>query len=246
MRDFMTTKASVTLCIFEAVKFVFGNFLDCIFRVLPILFLVSLLAWAQSIFGGLIALIGEILEPFLYAMFAVAWHRFSVLKSEQTRRGFFYGFGMRELKFGAASVLFAYLLKLLGSILVQTLPQELALIAFLIIMLPLLVTLVFIYPAIALDQPLRLRLFLNEGLKLTWSFIVAIVVVSVAIAALTAVAYFSLKILTTIFTPAALQLLIFIAYNLIIIPLVLAISTSSASFLYKAVIGLEEEGSNAH
>jgi len=240
----MTHKTSVTLCIFDAVRFVFHNFMDCIFHVLPILFLVSVLAWIQSMLGGGFALIRSLLEPFLYAMFAVAWHRYSVLESERSRRGLPYRFGKRELKFGAASVLFALVMSLLAQGLGRFLPQEMALIALPILLTPILATVIFIYPAIALDQPLRIRLFLNEGLKLILSFIVAIIAVVIVISLLTVAAYFGLQILATIFTPPALKVLIFILYNLVIIPLVLAITTSSASFLYKAVIGLKEENKN--
>ena len=237
----MAKTTSVTLCILDAVRFVFNNFLDCIFYVLPILFLVSVLAWIQSMLGGGFALVQSLLEPFLYAMFAVAWHRYSVLESERARRGFPYRFGKRELKFGAASVLFALLMSSLAQLLGGFLPQEVALIALPILLTPILATVVFIYPAIALDQPLRIRLFLNEGVKLILSFIVAIIAVVTVIGLLTAAAYFGLQILATIFTPPALKVLIFVLYNLVIIPLVLAITTSSASFLYKTVIGLEEE-----
>ncbi len=195
--------------------------------------------------GSSFAIVSSFLEPFLYAMFAVAWHRYSVLESERSRRGFPYRYGKRELKFGAASVLFALLVSSLAQFVGRFLPQEIALISLPILLTPILATVIFIYPAIALDQPLRIRLFLNEGLKLILSFVFAAIVILIVIALLTAMAYFGFPILASIFTPAALEVLFFVLYNLIIIPLVLAITTSSASFLYKAVIGLEEESENS-
>ncbi|MFT6559146.1 hypothetical protein, partial [Sneathiella sp.] len=92
--------------------------------------------------------------------------------------------------------------------------------------------------AIALDQPIQLRLFLNKGVKLILSFIVALVLLALIGTVLGLVAFFALKLLSVIFTAAALKVIIFILTNLLIIPLLLAISTSSASFLYKRVIGL--------
>ncbi|WP_169545053.1 hypothetical protein [Sneathiella aquimaris] len=237
----MTNYLSVTRCVYDAAKFVFAHFLDCIFHVIPILFLVSIVAWLQGWLGGWMILTGNLLQPFIYAMFAVAWHRYSVLQSERQKKWFNYRLGKREFKFGALSVIFTLGMTSLAAGIGKIFPLEIGLPLFLLLLVPILVTVIFIYPAIALDQPIQIRLFLNKGVKLILSFIIALVLLALIGTVLGLSAFFVLKLLSMIFTPAALKVIIFILTNLLIIPLLLAISTSSASFLYKRVIGLSPE-----
>jgi len=241
----MTNLLKVTYCLFDAISFVFKNYIACLYRVLPVLFLVSILTWLLATFSPTLGVatgwIGKVLISFCYAMFAVSWHRYSILKEEQQIKGFSYRFGRRALKFGLLPVAFALFIQILLSSLEQLLQQEIALLLFVVLMIPILITVFFVYPAIALDQPLQLRRYLNEGVKLVFSFIVAIIAIGIMIFLLRWALMFGLGIMKNIFQPGALKIVLFVGYNLVAIPLFLAITTGTASFLYKDVIGLVEK-----
>ncbi|MCG8490424.1 MAG: hypothetical protein MI743_02310 [Sneathiellales bacterium] len=241
----MTNLLKVTYCLFDAISFVFKNYMACLYRVLPVLFTVSILSWLLATFSPTLGIatgwVGKILISFCYAMFAVSWHRYSVLEEEQRIKGFSYRFGRREIKFGLLSVAFALFIQILLSSLEQFLQQDLALLLFALLMIPILITVFFIYPAIALDQPLQLRRYLNEGVKLIFSFIVAMVAIGIMILVLRWALMFGLAFLQNVFQPGALKMVLFVGYNLVAIPLFLAITTGTASFLYKDVIGLAEK-----
>lgn len=244
----MTNLLKVTYCLFDAISFVFKNYMACLYRVLPVLFVVSVLTWLLATFSPTLGVatgwVGKVLLSFCYAMFAVSWHRYSILEEEQKINGFSYRFGRREVKFGLLSVAFALFIQILLASLEQLLQQELALLLFVILMIPILITVFFVYPAIALDQPLQLRRFLNEGVKLIFSFIVAIIAIGIMIFLLRWALMFGLGIMKNIFQPGALKIVLFVGYNLVAIPLFLAITTGTASFLYKDVIGLAEKEPN--
>lgn len=235
----MTRKISVIGTIIEAIRFVFSNWGDCLYRALPILFLVATVSYLQNFLGGILLLVAKLAEPFLYAMFAVSWHRFSVLKSERHRKGLPYKFGKRELKFGALSVastfLFAFLLQSLTSLL----PPIGALITFLVILVPVTLTLIFIYPAIALDQPLRLSLFFMKGVRQIISFVIAFVIVGVISFSIAGLVSLALPLLVEVISPNAIKLITFIVGQLVLTPVFLALMASTASFLFRDVIGME-------
>jgi len=227
----------VTKNLFLAAQFVFQNFGACIFRALPVLFLVSLLAYAQSFLAVGSNDLEKYISPFLYAMFAVSWHRYSVLESIRVSKGIPYQMGLRELMFGALSVFSTLFIDWMLGAFIQNFDQETAIILFALFLIPVLVTLVFVYPAIALDQPLRISQFLREGISLLPSFSVALLVVAICVLIIGGGGYVLISILTTIFTPLALQVILFISVNLVLVPILLAITASSASFLYRDVIG---------
>ncbi len=235
----MTQKISVIGTIVEAIQFVFSNWGECLFRALPILFLVAAVSYLQNFLGGILLVIAKLSEPFLYAMFAVSWHRFSILKSERLRKGLPYKLGKRELKFGALSVastfLFAFSLQSLASLL----PPLEAIITFLVILVPVTLTLIFIYPAIALDQPLRLSLFFMKGVRQITSFVIAFVIVGVIAFSIAGLASLALPLLIKLISPDAVKLMTFIVGQLVLTPVFLALMASTASFLYRDVIGIE-------
>lgn len=224
-----------------AARFVFHNFRACIFRALPVLFLVSLLTYIQSFLGGVFSEMDRYVSPFLYAMFAVSWHRYSVLEAVRKQGGIPYQFGSREMMFGALSAFSTLFITWVLATLAKNFDQEIAVLLFFAFLVPVLVTLVFIYPAIALDQPLRIRQFLKEGIILLPSFIVALLFVGLCTLIVGGGGYLLIALLSTIFTPPALKIILFVSVNLVMGPIILAITASSASFLYRDVIGFNEE-----
>lgn len=241
----MDKKVSVISVVIDAVKFVLQHWSECFFRALPILLLISLASYLQHLLGGIFLATAQYVEPFLYAMFAVSWHRYSVLISERNKGGIPYNFGWREIKFGALSIVSTVGFAVLFQTLAAILAPMLAYIAFLILLIPILLTLVFIYPAIALDQPIQLRVFLNKGLKQFISFLIAFVIIGAALFALVWVINFLLPLVTTIISPNLLKILTFVVLQLVLTPIFLALMASSASFLYRDVIGLETPDNSA-
>ncbi|MEH6405008.1 MAG: hypothetical protein V7750_16645 [Sneathiella sp.] len=237
----MTNLTRVTKNLLLAAQFVFHNFRACIFRALPVLFLISVLTYIQSFLGGIFSEMTTYISPFLYAMFAVSWHRYSVLESAKTLKGIPYQLGTRELMFGALSAFSTLFITWVLGFLIQNFDQGTAVTLFALLLIPLLVTLVFVYPAIALDQPLRIGYFLREGIILLPSFIVALLCVAICIFVIGGGGYLLISILTSIFTPLALKIILFVSINLVLVPIILAVTASSASFLYRDVIGLNTE-----
>lgn len=235
----MTQKISVIGTLFEAIKFVFSNWGDCLYRALPILFLVASVSYLQNYLGGILLLAAKLVEPFLYAMFAVSWHRFSILKSERHTKGLPYKLGKRELKFGALSVASTFLFVFLLQSLASLLPPIGAMITFLVILVPITLTLIFVYPAIALDQPLRVRLFFVKSVRQIVSFMIAIVIVGVIGFSFASLTSLALPILIKVISPDAIKLMTFIVGQLVLTPVFLALMASTASFLYRDIIGMQ-------
>ncbi len=230
--------------IFRASEFVLRNIGPCLLRALPVIILAAVLHLPQLQDTLYITFLPELLEPFAYAMFAVAWHRYTLLPSERQRNGLIPRFGLRELKFGFLSLVIT--LAIIGTTeglsLFLTDGPIIVIVIFLYIFAT--VSLMFVFPAIAVNQPVKIILFIHESLKLLASLITAVILASLALASM---GYLFLYTVSNVLEVSQNPTLILFITNLLVdalvTPLILAIVISTVSYLFKDVIGLKEDKS---
>lgn len=236
----MENLLTVPKALIAATAFVIQNAGACFMRGLPVVVAMGVLAFLINLTNGSFAIAAQVVESFLYAIFAVAWHRYSLLPEVRATPGFALAFGLREIKFGALIVVVSLASYFITSMLVTVLPDEAAIVVVFILVIAASSMLAFFYPAIALDQPIDGGRFVQEGFTLIFSFILggilamAIFIVPVGAAALIAGLIASMLGSVTAIT-VAIGIVNFIASVIII-----AITVSTASFLYRDVIGLKE------
>ncbi|MBO0333567.1 hypothetical protein J0X12_08085 [Sneathiella sp. CAU 1612] len=234
----MENLLTVPKAVIAATIFVVQNAGACFMRGLPIVVAMGVLAYINTLTSGAFAIAAQVIESFLYAIFAVAWHRYSLLPEVREKRGFALAFGLREIKFGALIVVVSLASMLIASLLAAVLPDEAAVVVILILALIASSVLVFFYPAIALDQPIDGGRFVQEGLTLIFSFIIGgilaimIFILPLGVAALVAFG------IASMFGAVTMIAIIVGLVNFIASVIIIAILVSTASFLYRDVIGL--------
>lgn len=241
----MSEKIRVIGYVNHAAEFVLENKGQCITRAIPYLIFLTVINFAAPLLGNSFEFLSTYAEQFLYAMFAVSWHRFSILSSERVSSGLSYRFGMREFRFTLLLIASTVVLQLASHALLFILPPVLAVILLFIILIPVVLTLFFVYPAIALDQPIRIQLFFNEAIKHLSSFGAALVAVILYVFIVGIVIALIAWILNDILSPQVFSLLSFAVFSLIVTPIVMAITVSTATFLYRDVIGFVGSGETA-
>ena len=231
----------VPKAILAAGRFVFENFGDCLKRGLPVFAIVLLVQIASGYVPFNMTYPKEIIETFLYAIFAVSWHRYTLLPGERFRQGFALAVGMREIKFAAVAVGTTVLGMLLALLFIAFLTNGVAVILVFLIMTPVYLTVLFTYPAIALDQPIRPGLFLGKGLTLIISYIIAIFMIALILILPAVLFYAGMNMLIKAVTDTTVLTAILSVVSVFLSILFVAIAVSTASFLYRDVIGLEGE-----
>jgi flagellar biosynthesis protein FliQ len=228
--------------IFRASGFVLRNLGPCLLRALPVIILAAVLHLPQLQETLSITFLPELLEPFAYAVFAVAWHRYTILSSERQRNGLIPRFGLRELKFGLVSL--AITLALLAitegfSLILGEGPTFIFITVLIYFIAG--IGLMFVFPAIAFDQPVDMVQFIQEALKLLGSLIVAILLASVVVAILVGSFIFAASsIAETSQNPVWILLSAKFFIEALFGTLILAIAIS----MFKDVIGLKEDKSS--
>ncbi|PHR00098.1 MAG: hypothetical protein COB29_16270 [Sulfitobacter sp.] len=100
-----------------------------------------------------------------------------------------------------------------------------------------------LFPAIALDQPIKPIEFMKKGLTMYKSFIKALLVFAVvAFLVRGPLEYMVFDDPEYGFTDQSKKDILFLLYDVLLGPLLLAVTVSTISFLYKDVIGLESDG----
>lgn len=236
----MENLLTVPKAVIAASLFVVQHALPCFMRGLPIIIAMGALAFINNLTNGSFAIAAQVIEAFLYAIFAVAWHRYSLLPEVRARHGFPLTFGLREIKFGALIVVVSLASMFISTMLAAVLPDEAAIVVIVILILIASAMLVFFYPAIALDQPIDGGRFVQEGLALIFSFIIGgILAMLIFILPVGAAALIAFGI-ASMFGAVTLVAIAVGVINFIASVFIIAIMVSTASFLYRDVIGLEE------
>ena len=236
----MENLLTVPKAVIAATIFVIRNAGPCFMRGLPIVIAMGVVTFINYLTNASFAIAGQVIEAFLYAIFAVAWHRYSLLPAEREKRGFALSFGLREIKFGALILVVSVASFLIVSILVEVLPDTAAIIVAFILVILASAMLAFFYPAIALDQPIDGGLFVQEGLTLIFSFILgALLAMMIFVVPMAAAALLAGLIAAGFGSTTTIVLAIGIV-NVIASVIIIAITVSTVSFLYRDVIGLKE------
>jgi|TARA_R110001606_G_scaffold3642_19_gene16515 hypothetical protein len=232
---------TVPRAILAAGAFVFGNFGDCLARGLPVFLVALLIEIGLGFFSQGFSIAGQVISMILFSIFAVSWHRYTLLPAERMRKGFALAFGLREIRFAGLAIGTTVLGLLVFLAFTALLTSGIGAIIGLVIMAPVYMTVLFMYPAIALDQPLDLSLFLKKGVSLILSYIVALGMVMLILVAPLAILFFAMNLITDIFDHSTAATIILLVVNLFLSVLFVAITVTTASFLYRDMIGLRGE-----
>ncbi len=233
----------------QAIGFVFQNFKPFLLRALPAFAAILVLELTKTQITGDYWPLSPVIMTMLYAVFIVSWHRYTLLPEERTRKGVMFSFGLREIKLGAVLLLVYFVNFGIGKIVLSVTPQEIlgfsyttaSYLFFLISSL----LLFFVYPAIAIDHPIRLKLFWSRAFRLFFSFVFASLLaigVLIIISILQLVFHYLIDGIGAGGLVALIPVLIF---SYLIIFLQYALLASTASFLYRDVIGLRGDDAEA-
>ncbi len=181
----------------------------------------------------------KLVAPFLFAIFAVSWHRYSALETEQKWYRFPIRLGIREIKFASISIFITIAGWVLHSVLSAWLPYGIAELFFLLICVPFIAIAFFLYPAVALDQHSDIGKFCQEGLSLMTSLVIAFLLIALAVGVVGIAATILLNITYSIFGIELGLGLKVILTHVVLSPIFFAVSISTATFIYRDVIGIE-------
>ncbi|MZR31998.1 hypothetical protein [Sneathiella litorea] len=230
----------VPKAILAAGAFVFENVGACLRRGLPIFLVALLIEIGLGVLTTDFSIALQLINIILFSIFAVSWHRYTLLPAERGRKALALGFGLREIKFAGLGVGTAVIALAVFFAFTALLKSGAGAIISLLLMLPVYMTVLFMYPAIALDQPINLGLFLKKGMSLIVSYVIAVVMVVLILIAPMAILYFAMNLITDIIDQSIVAMVILLLVNLLISIFFVAILVSTASFLYRDVIGMEE------
>lgn len=235
-----------------AIVFVFSNIGAFYLRALPYIAFMCIYIALTSLpdtsryFAPYQVFVIKFVGPFVFAIFAVSWHRYCAFEYERRKTGFPLRFGKREIKFALLSVV-ATLASWWGyDVLSDIFYGIIAIVPTIIIALLVVAILLFLYPAIALDQKPDLKRYGQEGLALATSIVIAVLMIAAMAIVTGLVMSFVYINLGSILGSGYRLVLEIVLEQVILNPIILAIALTSATFLFQHVIGIEvsEENSN--
>jgi hypothetical protein len=235
----MNFEVRPTVCLFDAFRFVLAHRWPCLIRAVPIVLLTGIIAWLETNILAAAEYFTLVIREIIYAIFAVFWHRYTLRPDLREEMGFGLSFGLREIKFAAALlgiVIISYILgrSLVGAVGIETASSDFVLIA---VAYMAFLPFIFVFPAIALDQPLRYGTFARRILDMFFPLVGTIFLGLVA----------TLGISILLFMPGILiatrdanvgGFIIFLVSSFVIAPFVLAVTVTFISFLYRQSLGL--------
>ena len=236
----LTQEIKPTECLLRAFRFVVAHRWPCLLRAVPIALLTALIAWLETNILANAEFFALVMNELLYATFAVYWHRYTVLETERLRDGFGLFFGLREIKFAAAMLSFviaSYLLELafLGALGIQTTSR---LVVFSVFLLLAFLPFLLVFPAIALDQPVRLDLLARRIFEMFLPLIGTIILGSVAAGGIYLLIFLPAVLLTIVTGSNIPVILISSIVTFLVTPFILAVSVSFVSILFRETVGI--------
>lgn len=226
-----------------AFGFVVTHASACLVRAVPVMMALVILGIFQRLLAAEFGILGMIAQPMIFAVFAVSWHRYTLLPAVRNASGFPLQLGWREIKFGLASVAITLTLFFLFFLFFMAFTPVIAAVAYGLTSIMVSLLSLFLLPAIALDQPLQIGRFFSEGLSLFFSFILGIMYSFLFLGVLTVAAAGFGWLIVLLFNPEAGFYVMTFLLNITIAPFLIAVATSTASYLLHAVIGVQfDEG----
>jgi len=228
-------------CLLEAFRFVLAHRWPCLFRAVPVVLLTALVAWLETNILASAEYFRLVVNELLYAIFAVYWNRYTLLAEDRQRADFGLSFGLREIKFAGAMLVFvliSYLLAraFIGSFGVGSTSSVIVFMGGLVLVF---MPLMFIFPAIALDQPLRLSLFASRTMEMMLPLIGTFLLGVVAVLGLYVLIYLPTLLLAVLQFAELAGPLFYLISSFLIMPFILAVSVSFVSLLFGRAIGLQ-------
>lgn len=238
----MNFEVRPTVCLFDAFRFVLAHRWPCLIRAVPIILVTGIIAWLETSILAAAEYFTLILREILYAIFAVFWHRYTLRPDLRDQMGFGLAFGLREIKFAAVLLGFVLASYLLGRSLVSAVGVSSVSSVFVVIVAVYLVflPLIFVFPAIALDQPLRIGQFAQRILDMLFPLIGTIFLGLVAVSGISILLYMPGILIATQDINLG-SIIIFMISSFVIAPFVLAVTVTFISFLYRQSLGLVVE-----
>ncbi|USG59917.1 hypothetical protein NBZ79_12095 [Sneathiella marina] len=228
-----------TICLFDAFRFVLAHRWPCLIRAVPVILLTGIMTYLESSLLAAAEYFSLVMKELIYAIFAVFWHRYVLRPDLRGEMGFGLAFGLREIKFAAALLGFVVISYLLGGSLVSAVGVKSVSSVFVIIAAVYLCFLpfIFLFPAIALDQPLQIGLFVRRILDILVPLIGTIFLGLVAIVGISVLLYLP-GIVIALRHPDLGDMVLFVTSSFVIAPFVLAVTITFVSFLYRTSLGV--------
>jgi hypothetical protein len=224
-----------------AAKFILEHWKGYLRRAFPVMWVLLALNLLLYAMGINFFFLNGFIQILILASFAVCWHRYTLLPAIRTASGFPLQFGARETKYCVYAVIYSFWFLICFFFFNASFFFAIAALTFFVITaLPMLMA-IFIFPAIALDQPVRLRHFLREGFGLLLPFLLGCLHLAF-ILVIPALLVFVVYAISTSFVHPKLALFIGTAFaNIFVVPLLSALAASTTTILFFQVIGVSYE-----
>ena len=230
-----------TACLLEAFRFVVIHRWPCLLRAVPVVLLTALIAWLETNILASAEYFRLVLNELLYAIFAVYWHRYTILRQERESSSFGLQFGLREIKFAGAMLAYVIVTYILARTFVASggASSSSTISLFIFVLLLSFLPLMFVFPAIALDQPLTLTRFAERIFEMFLPLVGTVLLALVAIVGLYALIYMPFLLMMLLKRPDMAGILFYLVSSFVIMPFIMAVFVSFVAILFRDAIGLE-------
>ncbi|MCF8467402.1 MAG: hypothetical protein K9G33_08390 [Sneathiella sp.] len=230
-----------TACLLEAFRFVVVHRWPCLLRAVPVVLLTALIAWLETNILASAEYFRMVFNELLYAIFAVYWHRYTILSRERESSSFGLQFGLREIKFAGAMLAYVIVTYILARTFVASggASSNSTIILFIIVLLLSFLPLMFVFPAIALDQPLAPARFAERIFEMFLPLVGTLLLALVAVAGLYALIYMPFLLMMLLKRPDMAGILFYLVSSFVIMPFIMAVFVSFVAILFRDAIGLE-------
>ncbi|MEX1034659.1 MAG: hypothetical protein WDZ54_01790 [Sneathiella sp.] len=229
-----------TACLLEAFRFVILHRWPCLIRAVPVIVMTGLISWLETNILASADYFRLVMNELLYAIFAVYWSRYTLIGVERESAAFGLHFGLREIKFAGALLGYVLITYILARIYVAGGGggTGASLVLFVILLLLCFMPLMFVFPAIALDQPLALSEFAKSVLEMFFALVGTFLLALVAVVGLYILIYMPMLLLILLNKPDLAGAVFYLLSSFLLMPFVLAVFISFLSILYRESIGL--------
>lgn len=236
----MTHTVKPTSCLLEAFRFVIGHRWACLLRAVPVVMMTGLIAWLETNILAPAEYFRLVVNDIFYAIFAVYWHRYTVFKHERRNPSFGLHFGLREIKFAGAMLVYLLITYLLAKIYVVSGGDgsSASIVLFVTLLCFCFMPLMFVFPAIALDQPMSLKEFARTVIDMFLPLVGTFLLALVAVIGLYVLIYMPMLLLILMNMPDMAGILFFVLSSFLIMPFILAVFISFLSILFRETIGI--------
>lgn len=237
----MTHTVKPTTCLLEAFRFVIGHRWPCLFRAVPVVMMTGLIAWLETNILAAAEYFRLVVNEIFYAIFAVYWHRFTVFKFERRNPSFGLHFGLREIKFAGSMLAYVVVTYLLARVYVVSGgdASSASIVLFVALLCLCFMPLMFVFPAIALDQPLALKEFARTIIDMFLPLLGTLLLGLVAVIGLYVLIYMPMLLLILMNKPDLAGILFFVLSSFLIMPFIMAVFISFLSILFRETIGIQ-------